>query len=317
MRVGVAIPTYDLETGRPLPLRQVAEQAQRAEALGFHSAWVMDHLWLERDGVRVGAHEPNVTLGYIAALTSTITLGVLVLGNAFRPLSQLARETAALADALPGRFVLGLGCGSQPAEHRAFGLPFERRVGRLESTLRALPPLLRGERLDRRDDFIDLDDASILTTRPAPPIWVAGFGPRMLRITAAHADGWNSAWHGPDHSTFASQLAVVRRELAAAGRTEGAFEVTAGLAMLPLEGEALERAAARADGLRPRTAGPSWPSPARERMITGGPEQLAEAVRRYEAIGATHVILNLSPSPFGLLDPALPERAAAMLGHLA
>ena len=59
MKVGVALPTYDLESGRPLSLREVADFARRSEALGFHSAWVMDHHWLVRDGKRIGRTTPT------------------------------------------------------------------------------------------------------------------------------------------------------------------------------------------------------------------------------------------------------------------
>lgn len=313
MKLGVAIPTYDLESGRPLSLREVAEYARRAEALGFHSAWVMDHHWLERDGVRVGAHDPNITLAYVAAVTSSITLGVLVLANGFRPLNQLSRETAALADALPGRFILGLGCGSQPGEHEAFDLPFERRVGRLESTLKVLPQLLGGQHVTYRDDFVHLGDASTLTTEPAPPIWIAGFGPRMMRLTATSASGWITAWHGPDPAGFRSQLEAFQKQLAETGRSSSEVEVCAGFLALPGEGTELEVAVDRADRLLPRTGPAGRPAPARERMLVGAPEEIADALRVYAAAGATHGILNLSPSPFGRLEPSLLEGAARIV----
>lgn len=296
MKLGVAIPTYDLESGRPLPLREVAEYARRAEALGFASAWVMDHHWLERDGARIGAHDPMVTMGYVAAVTSTITLGALVLANGYRPINQLSRESAALADALPGRFILGLGCGTREVEHTAFGLPFDHRVSRLESTLRALPDLLAGRRVTWQDEFVHLSDASTLVTQPAPPIWIAAFGPRMLGLTATYASGWNTAWHGPDTSIFRSQLETFRAAVVAAGRKPSDVEVSVGFLVLPGDRAGSGMAGDRAD-----------------RMLVGAPERIAETLAAYAAAGATHGILNFSPSPFGRLDASLLDWAPKIL----
>src|SRR5438132_1610557 len=74
-----------------------------------------------------------------------------------------------------------------------------------------------------------LHDASVLTTAPAPAVWVAAFGPRMLRLTARYADGWNTAWHGPDTGRFGEELGRLRGALDDAGRDPAAVEVSAAL----------------------------------------------------------------------------------------
>jgi alkanesulfonate monooxygenase SsuD/methylene tetrahydromethanopterin reductase-like flavin-dependent oxidoreductase (luciferase family) len=202
VEIGLALGTVDARSGRPLPLADVAEQAAEAEQLGYSSAWVMDHLFVERDGVRGGAHDPFVTLGHLAGRTSRITLGVLVAAAPFRHPGQLAREAAAVADAAPGRFVLGLGSGWHEPEFTAFDLPFQRKVARLEEYLQLVKRLLAGERVSAAGGFYNMRDASLLITAPAPPVWLAAFGPRMLALTARHADGWNVAWLGADPERF-------------------------------------------------------------------------------------------------------------------
>lgn len=304
MKIGVTLGTYDLESGRTFSLDEVAEQAVRAEALGYDSAWVMDHHWLTFGDRRVGAHDPLITLGYLAARTRSLTLGVLVLGNSFRAVDQLARETAALADALPGRFVLGLGCGAQPLEHEAFDLPYERRVSRLETTLEALRPLLRAERVTLdRPPHLRLRDASTLVTETPPPIWIAGTGPRMLRLTARHADGWNGAWYGPDTSRFEQQLARVRQALREAGRGPDDLTISAGFLAIPEGGQPLAREEARIERLQPPGADASWPLPVRDRMLTGDAPALAAGLRRYRDLGVDHAILNFAPRPFIAAPP--------------
>jgi alkanesulfonate monooxygenase SsuD/methylene tetrahydromethanopterin reductase-like flavin-dependent oxidoreductase (luciferase family) len=203
--------------------------------------------------------------------------------------------------------VLGLGCGWSQPEFDAFGYPFERVVARFEETLRVLAPLLRGERVSFHGEFVRLEEATLLTTAPAPPIWVAAFGPRMLRLTAQHADGWNGGWHGPDTAGFESGLAELR------GRLDGTrrVEISSGIWTIPLAGAELREAAARASRLCPE--GAPWPLPLERETLTGSPEQIAAALARYRDIGAEHLILNPSPTPFSLFDARYPERLAEVL----
>jgi alkanesulfonate monooxygenase SsuD/methylene tetrahydromethanopterin reductase-like flavin-dependent oxidoreductase (luciferase family) len=313
MKLGIALAMFDLETGRPLRLAEMAEVARHAEALGFDSIWVMDHFWLVNVGPRTGGHDPLLTLTYIAARTERIALGTLVVCNSFRNVGQLSREVAALSDAAENRLILGLGCGWEEEEHTAFGFPFSHRVDRLEETLRVLPALLCGERQDLDGAQIQLRGANVLTTAPAPPLWVAAFGPRLLQLTGRFASGWNSAWHGPDTTRFAREVAALRAEVQRAGRDPGDFTISAGLWMLPVAGEDLISAEKRATSLKPANAPANWPQPLRERAVTGTVEDMARVVQDYVRLGASHIILNLSVTPFSRFDPSYIERAAALL----
>src|SRR5262249_13544353 len=155
---------------------------------GFDSAWVMDHVFLERPGGRIGGHDPFALLAFAAARTSRVGLGTLVACPAFRTTGQLARESAALADASRGRFVLGLGAGWHRPDFGAFGYPFDHLVGRFEEQRAATRALLAGGRVTGQSRSVRLRDAEVLSTAPPPAIWVAGAGPRMLRLTARCAD---------------------------------------------------------------------------------------------------------------------------------
>lgn len=311
MKFGVALPMFDLQTGRTLHLAELAEFGARADALGFDSLWVMDHFWLDNAGARrTGGHEPMMALAYLAAQTSRITLGSLVLCNSFRNPGQLAREAAALADAAEGRLILGLGSGWSRAEHEAFGFPFEGRTDRFAATLAALPTLLGGGSWNDDSGVLPLRRAQVLTTAPRPPVWVAAFQPRLLQLTAQYAEGWNTAWHGPDTGRFDAELAQLRQQIAAVGRDPAALEISVGLWVIPVAGEELAAAERRAELLKPGAAPASWPSPLRERAITGTPEDLADAMLAYGRRGAQHVILNLSVTPFSHFDAAYLGRAA-------
>jgi alkanesulfonate monooxygenase SsuD/methylene tetrahydromethanopterin reductase-like flavin-dependent oxidoreductase (luciferase family) len=161
---------------------------------------------------------------------------------------------------------------------------------------------------------VTVRDAWLVTSDvPPPELWMAAFGPRMLGLTARHASGWNTAWHGPDTSRFRGELAALREACTAAGRDPGEIEISAGLWMVPLEGEELDAAEERAAALYGAHADTSWPAPMRERMHTGSLEQLAAGIRAYADAGAEHVILNLSVTPFTLFDRSYLERAAPLV----
>jgi alkanesulfonate monooxygenase SsuD/methylene tetrahydromethanopterin reductase-like flavin-dependent oxidoreductase (luciferase family) len=271
MQIGVALGTVDAASGHPVRLAEVAAQAVEAERLGYSSAWVMDHLFLVRDGDRAGAHDPFVTLAYLAACTSRITIGVLVAAAPFRHPGQLARESAAVADAAPGRFILGLGAGWHEPEFTAFDLPFDRRVARLDEYLRIVKALLTAGEFSGAGDFYRLREAVTLSTAPPPPIWVAAFKPRMQSLTARLADGWNAAWLPPDTGRF-RELKSVIDDAQSRVRRERPLTISAGI-----------QVEAATD--------------------------IAAALANYESAGAEHVILNFGPRPFVSFDAEALKRA--------
>ncbi len=95
-----------------------------------------------------------------------------------------------------GRLIAGLGAGDYPAEHRKFGYPYERRVGRFEEALQIVCPMLRGENSHFEGEFYRTDGARIRPAGPreeGPPILIGVLlgGPRMNRLVAQYAHEWN------------------------------------------------------------------------------------------------------------------------------
>lgn len=315
-KVGVTLPMHELESGRLATLAELGRYAQRAEALGFDSVWTMDHIWIERGGRKVGGHHPLVVLAFLASLTTRIQLGTLVICNSFRSPVELGRQAAAIADASRGRFVLGLGPGWHRPEYDACGLPFDHKVGRMAETLDVLPALLAGRPVAYEGRFLAIPEGELLVSAPAPPIWLAARGARTLELAARHADGWNSAWHGPDPAAFAAEADRLQTLLNAAGRPKAAVEFSAGILALPCGEEESEDLLARASRLA--SPGPNGAPPDLTKLVvTGGPAQLAAVLNAYQAVGADHVVLGLSTSPFALLEAALLDRAAESLPLLA
>lgn len=158
--------------------------AQRAEDLGFDIVLAADHVG---QGLA-----PMPTLSAIAAATSTIRLGTLVLNNDMRNPVQLAWEAATLDQLSGGRFELGLGAGHTPMEYAATGI--ERSSGatrkrRLESSVEIIRGLLDGRPVDRDGEYYRIERARI--DRPVQehlPILVGGNGEELLGHAGAHAD---------------------------------------------------------------------------------------------------------------------------------
>ena len=212
--------------------RDILALARQAEAGGLDSLWVCDHfLYRPPDGPETGYHEPMTLLTALAASTERVELGSLVLATSFRSPGLLAKMAATLDDVSDQRLILGLGCGWHEPEYRAFGYPFDHRVGRFEETLSIVAPLLRGERVTRQGRWMRVDDAVILPAPPRPDlkILVAADGDRMLRLTARYSDAWQSAWYGHPDERWPIRLERFREACEAEGRDPGSLDITIGV----------------------------------------------------------------------------------------
>src|SRR5690242_13137494 len=237
MRVGVTVPLAygDTADGRAPTFAETVEFAQAAEAAGLDSIWVFDHLLFrfppEPDE---GLHEAWTTLTALAPVVPRVELGALVMCSSFRPAGLMAKQAATLDDLSGGRLILGLGSGWHEPEYRAFGLPFEPRVGAFAEDLEVIARLLRGETVSLEGRFRTYDDA-VLLPPPArrPPILVASKGPRMLRLTATWADAWNTAWFGRVDDRLRTRLHDLDENCAAAGREPATLRRTVGIRLHP------------------------------------------------------------------------------------
>lgn len=176
----------------------VVERAQAAEAAGFGGIAFMDHLAPPlADGQPM--LDAMVTAAWVAARTTTLRVGHLVLCDAFRHPVVLAKEAVSLDHASGGRFDLGIGWGSVPTEFTTYGVGTtepKARVDRLTETLEVLERLWSGEPVSYDGHYHQLIDASTL---PTPidriPVLIGGVGPRTLGLVRRHADWWNIPLH--------------------------------------------------------------------------------------------------------------------------
>ncbi len=253
--------------------------ARAAEAAGFDSIWLGDHLLYRGDGdAERGPWEAWTTLAALAAVTERVELGPLVACAAFHPPGLIAKMAATVAELSGGRFVLGLGAGWNEEEFRAYGLPFDHRVSRFEEAFTIIRGLLDGERVTLHGRYHDADDAVVLP-RPAarPRLMIGSNGPRMLAATLPHVDAWNT-WY-EDYGNSPDGFAKLNDRISAAardaGRDPGDIERSA-CVFIALGGSRGERAA---------DAPP----------VTGTPDRIAGALRELGEAGADEAILVVDP----------------------
>jgi probable F420-dependent oxidoreductase len=293
MKVGVVVPNGpDAPGGSVYGWSHMLAVAREAEAGGLDSVWVYDHLLFRFPGRQAqGIHEAWTVLAALAAATERVTLGTIVLAMPFRNPALLAKMAVSLDEVSGGRLVLGVGAGWHEPEFEAFDYPFDHRVGRFEEALRILVPLVREGRASFSGRWhaareVELIPWSRRADGGSIPILIAGKRPRMLRLTAEHADAWNTAWLGPA-SELPPRVAPLHEALAAARRDPSTLEVTVGVSVV-LPDLADDAGSLDAEG-----------------SLTGDAEELAAALGAYREAGAAHLICSVDPA-----TPAAVERLA-------
>jgi alkanesulfonate monooxygenase SsuD/methylene tetrahydromethanopterin reductase-like flavin-dependent oxidoreductase (luciferase family) len=196
MKVGVGLPVGNHRGTRPAPYAAIRSMALQAEAISLDSVWVYDHLLFRMPGMPdSGAHEGWSLLAALAAVTEHVEVGMLVTGLRLRNPGLLAKIAATVDEVSGGRLILGIGAGWHDPELEAFGYPTDNRIGRFEEALAVLLPLIRSGSADFEGRWATARNAVMLPpARPEIPILIAARGPRMLRLTARHADMSNLAW---------------------------------------------------------------------------------------------------------------------------
>jgi probable F420-dependent oxidoreductase len=286
MKIGVILPTISANsTGEPTTYVDTRRQARTAEAMGFDSIWINDHLLFRLSDeprpaegwqfpAQLGVWEGWTWMAALAEATERVEIGSWVINTGFRNPALLAKMAVALDEISAGRLILGVGAGWHGAEHIAFGYPVDHKVGRFEEAIQVIAALLREGRVDFHGTYYDIPDCEIDPhgPRPAgPPIMIGADGPRMLRLTARYADLWNAHYLG-DPGRLAEQQGRLHDACAQVGRDPSTIETTVGEWIT-------------FDDLASSPA-------AHVNAITGSVGGVAELIGRYEELGVGHLMLQ-------------------------
>ena len=167
------------------------ETARRAEAAGYATLLLRDHFIEAPFGHQLA---PLVSLATVAAATTTLRVGTLVLANDYRHPVHVAKEFASLDCLSDGRVELGLGAGFSVPEYQQAGLPFDSartRIERLAEAVQVINGLWAEAPFSFAGQHYTLDQLDSYPKphqRPRPPILIAGAGRRILQVAAREAD---------------------------------------------------------------------------------------------------------------------------------
>jgi alkanesulfonate monooxygenase SsuD/methylene tetrahydromethanopterin reductase-like flavin-dependent oxidoreductase (luciferase family) len=253
------------------------------------------------------------TLAALAPLTSRVRLGTLVLSAAFRHPAIVGKSATALDRMSGGRLDLGLGAGWLAEEFEAFGYGFGTvgdRFALLEETLAYLgalfdgePARFEGERFALRGAY----DRPRPVQEPRPPLLVGGKGgPRLLRVAARHADGWNTAWRWtPD--AYAERARAALDACEAAGRDPSSFRLSLGLFTVVGQDEAdlVRRHELMAERLPAGVGAALSLETLRAECLAGTPEQAIERAAAFAGLGVSELIVSPAPVWFAMPDPSM------------
>jgi alkanesulfonate monooxygenase SsuD/methylene tetrahydromethanopterin reductase-like flavin-dependent oxidoreductase (luciferase family) len=288
VQFGLIVPEGVIDASRRHLFMQDVDRLLTLAQGHYDSAWFIDHL----GGPSI---EGWTALTYLSALHPEFMWGHSVLCQSFRNPALLAKMSATLHWMSGGRFVLGIGAGGQEEEYLAYGYPFPSggtRVAQLDEALQIIKAMWTAERTTFEGTYYRVTDARC-EPKPntLPPIMVGAFGPKMLRLTARHADWWNVSSTGIAAyrdlvQAFERACDAERRDPATVRRTWGG-----GCVCAPTEREATQLAATRVAALGPDFAY----QPGED--IGGTAGQVIEQLLQFIELGVDYFLLDCGGFP--------------------
>ncbi|MDE3096391.1 MAG: LLM class F420-dependent oxidoreductase [Chloroflexota bacterium] len=320
-----------------LPLHAHRDALREAERLGYTDAWSY-----EIDGV--DCFSP---LALAAAWTDGLRLGTAIANVYTRAPLTLAMSAMAVAEAAPGRAMLGIGAGSSVIVERWNGVAFEKPYGRVRDMASLLRRAFAGEKVSATLDTLAVDGMRLSRHGLAPPpkLYIAALRGRMLMLAGAESDGAIINWLGAKDVPKAVQAA--RRGAERAGKDPAQVEVVCRIFVCMSEDDALvdflgRRAVAayltvpvyaqfhewlgRGDQLRPMWE--AWAAGDRkaataaipretvdELLVHGSADACQRKIQAYVDAGVTVPVLNFLPAAAAPDERA--RRSLEMLRRLA
>ncbi len=302
-----------------IPLSEHREAFREVVDLGYTDVWSSE----------ADAADGFTPLALAAAWAPELRLGVAIIPAFTRGPALLAQSAASLADAAPGRFVMGIGSSSNVIVERWNGIDFDEPYKRTRDSVRFLNAAFEGEKITETYDTFDIKGFRLgIRPKQKPPILIAALREGMLKLAGREGDGAIINWlSAEDVSTVAP---IVHEAAAKAGKPKP--EITARLFVCPSTDADMVRESAKfaiaaylnvpvyasfhewmgrgdrladmwkhwKDGDRKAALASIPDDLVDELIIHGSPEECREHVARYVANGVDTPALSIMP--FGGLD---------------
>ena len=281
VRVGLIIGLHSTEQ-RPSDKRwvHILEQVKLAEKVGLDLVVFEDALLYKGKTQSAGVWEAMAIAAAIAASTHSIEFGPSAINAPYRSAAHLAKLAETIDEIANGRFILGLGAGNtDDADYAAFGFPTDHRYSRFAEAIVIIHSLLKTGTADFAGAFHSAQDSELVMRGPrptGPPIVIAAAGPKMLKLTAQYADGWNWWTMQPASPTseITSLVNAVATACVAENRDPSDLQRSVDL-------YSLDPLSISADNDEPD--GP----------LSGSPERIAERLSKFGELGFDEVRCNL------------------------
>jgi F420-dependent oxidoreductase-like protein len=272
---------------------EVKAIAQDAERLGADALWVSDHLFLNATSVATDCLEAWTLLAALTQVTKRIRLGTLVSCQSYRNPALLAKMAADVDVMSGGRLEFGIGAGWKELEYRAYGYDFPSggvRVDQLVDTIEICKRMWSEDRATYTGKHYRVTEA-LCSPKPLQrplPMWIAGEGPRLMRIVAKYADAVNVGGF-PRPERYGEVVKDLEAACSRIGRDPGTIRRSHFGPVLVAESRERLGEIVRALAARAKIAPDEWLA-RRKGHPVGTPEEVAETLRAYAALGVTYVI---------------------------
>ena len=216
IRFGVSVGAF---SGQVPGREALTEFARKAEAVGFDSVQVGDHIqW------HAPILEATTLMATFAAVTERVRIASDVIILPLRDPVLMAKTIASLDVLSGGRVIFGIGVGGDhPIEYAAMRIPMKERGSRANESLEIVKGLWANERFSYEGRHFSIRDVEISPRplQPSIPVWVGGTSEMALRRAARYGDGWIAAFSSV--GKFARLSSDLRACLREAGRTVAGF----------------------------------------------------------------------------------------------
>jgi F420-dependent oxidoreductase-like protein len=261
---------------------------KECEKNGYHSVWVMDHLFWEKGALL----ECWVSLSALASATSSIRFGPLVSCNSYRLPSIMAKMSATLDVISNGRLEFGIGAGWKEDEYKAYGIPFTKpsvRIAQLREGVEIVKLMWTEEKPSFKGKYYWIKEAECNpkpVQKPHPPIWIGGSGEKLLlRVVAEKADGCNFSGSLDEYK---HKLDILRNHCKKVGRDFN--KIKKSLSADLIISDDVEMVKKKVEMFKPENLSLEDYD---DRSIIGTPEECIARINDYHQLGVTYFMLSL------------------------
>jgi probable F420-dependent oxidoreductase len=282
MKIGICLPHY----GRPIEVGRIQEVVHSAEECGLDSIWVTDHVIVPRDVeiiYRDHMLDPLAVLSWLAGVTQRIALGTSVVILPYRSPIPVAKLLASVDVLSGGRLIVGTAIGWMEGEFDALGIPIKERASRSDEALELMRAVWTQEYPEvetKRYRLHGLKASPLPLQKPRPPILIGGASEGAFRRVARFGDGWHAS--SMNHEAFLQGREAVHKCWEEAKREGGPLLTL----RIPVLVDGIHRPAVDMRWLRGRYA------------IQGSIAKVIEELQGFQALGCSHVALEVSYSTF-------------------